>query len=44
MNRDGGGVRRLTNHPAIDTTPTWSPTGVQIAFTSDRSGSPGRST
>ena len=40
MNRDGGGMRRLTNHPAIDTTPTWSPTGVQIAFTSDRSGSP----
>jgi len=33
-------VRRLTNHPAIDTTPTWSPTGTQIAFTSDRSGSP----
>jgi len=33
-------VRRITNHPAIDTTPTWSPTGVQIAFTSDRSGAP----
>jgi TolB protein len=40
MNRDGSGVRRLTNHPAIDTTPTWSPTGAQIAFTSDRSGQP----
>ncbi len=40
MNRDGSGVRRLTNNPAIDTTPTWSPTGAQIAFTSDRSGSP----
>ena len=39
MNRDGSGIRRLTNHPAIDTTPTWSPTGVQIGFTSDRSGS-----
>jgi TolB protein len=40
MNRDGGGVQRLTNHPAIDVTPTWSPTGTQIAFTSDRTGSP----
>jgi len=40
MNRDGGGLRRLTNHPAIDSTPTWSPTGQQLAFTSDRSGSP----
>ena len=40
MNRDGSGVRRLTNNPAIDSTPTWSPTGTQIAFTSDRSGSP----
>jgi TolB protein len=40
MNRDGSNVRRLTTHPAIDTTPTWSPSGTQIAFTSDRSGSP----
>jgi TolB protein len=40
MNADGSGVRRLTNHPAIDTTPTWSPTGTQIAFTSDRGGTP----
>ena len=38
MNRDGSNVRRITNNPAIDTTPTWSPTGTQIAFTSDRSG------
>ena len=40
MNVDGSGLRRLTNHPAIDTTPTWSPTGTQIAFTSDRGGTP----
>ena len=40
INRDGSGLRRLTNHPAIDVTPTWSPTGKQIAFTSDRTGSP----
>jgi TolB protein len=38
VNRDGSGLRRLTNHPAIDVTPTWSPTGNQIAFTSDRTG------
>ena len=31
---------RLTNNPAIDVTPTWSPTGTQIAFTSDRAGTP----
>ncbi len=40
MNRDGSNVRRLTNHPSIDTTPTWSPGGNEIAFTSDRSGRP----
>jgi TolB protein len=40
MNRDGSGLRRLTNNPAGDSTPTWSPNGTQIAFTSDRSGSP----
>jgi TolB protein len=40
MNRDGSGLRRLTSHPAIDTTPTWSPGGSELAFTSDRTGSP----
>ncbi|HEX2311695.1 MAG TPA: hypothetical protein VHH91_13380 [Vicinamibacterales bacterium] len=40
MNRDGSNLRRITTHPAIDTTPTWSPTGAQIAFTSDRTGTP----
>jgi len=40
MRADGTGRRRLTNHPAIDVTPTWSPTGTQIAFTSERSGAP----
>ena len=38
MNADGSGLRRVTNHPAIDTTPTWSPSGAQLAFTSDRGG------
>ncbi len=40
VNVDGTGLRRLTNHPAIDTSPTWSPNGQQIAFTSDRTGAP----
>lgn len=40
MNRDGSGKRRVTNHPMGDVTPTWSPSGTQLAFVSDRSGSP----
>jgi TolB protein len=40
VNRDGSGLRRLTNHPENDVTPTWSPTGQQLAFTSDRTGNP----
>jgi TolB protein len=38
MNADGTNVRRLTNHPASDSSPTWSPSGLQIAFVSDRAG------
>lgn len=37
---DGTGARNLTNNPGIDTSPTWSPSGQQIAFISDRSGTP----
>ncbi len=37
---DGSNVRRLTYNPTIDTAPCWSPTGREIAFTSDRMGSP----
>ena len=40
MNADGTNVTRLTTHPDIDTAPTWSPSGTQIAFTSDRTGKP----
>ena len=40
INANGTGVRRLTNHPSIDTSPTWSPQGHQLAFVSDRSGAP----
>ena len=37
---DGRGLRNVTNSAGIDTSPTWSPTGAQIAFISDRTGSP----
>jgi TolB protein len=40
MNEDGSGVRRLGQHWSIDTSPAWSPTGTQLAFTSNQSGSP----
>ena len=39
-NRDGSSLRRLTNHSAADIAPTWAPNGTQIAFTSDRTGTP----
>ncbi|MCK5351734.1 PD40 domain-containing protein, partial [bacterium] len=39
-NLDGGRLKNLSNHSAIDSSPTWSPTGRQIGFISDRSGSP----
>ncbi len=37
---EGTGYRNITRTRGIDTSPTWSPTGAQIAFISDRSGSP----
>ncbi len=32
MNPDGSGIARLTNHPAPDRHPRWSPDGTMIAF------------
>lgn len=38
MNADGSGTpRRLTDDPAVDWEPSWSPSGNQIAFTITRS-------
>jgi TolB protein len=39
-NSDGSNIKRLTFNKAIDTAPSWSPTSREIAFTSDRGGTP----
>ena len=38
MDADGKNQRRLTNHPATDFSPSWSPDGEKIAFSSYRNG------
>lgn len=38
VNADGSDLKRLTDNPANDGLPTWSPDGGTIAFVSDRQG------
>jgi TolB protein len=38
MGQDGANQRRLTNEPAADTTPVWSPDGRFLLFVSERDG------
>ena len=38
MNADGSSESRLTDNPAEDRDPSWSPDGTQIVFASDRDG------
>ena len=36
---DGSVLTLLSNHPAADTRPSWSPSGTKVIFVSDRAGS-----
>jgi Tol biopolymer transport system component len=40
INEDGSGLHNLTNHPAYDHFPVWSPDGQKLLFVSHRSGNP----
>ncbi|WP_128567014.1 TolB family protein [Methanocella paludicola] len=41
MNADGSGLIDVSNNPASDIMPAWSPDGSKIAFVSYRTGLPG---
>jgi Tol biopolymer transport system component len=38
MNAGGGGLKRLTDHPAEDFSPAWSPDAGRLAFDTNRDG------
>ena len=38
LNADGSGLLNVSNHPAFDADPAWSPDGTEIVFVSDRDG------
>ena len=40
MRADGNDITNITNNPANDYDPTWSPNGNQITFVSERTGNP----
>ena len=40
MDEDGSNLVNLTQNPAYDGTPDWSPDGKRLAFTSEREGNP----
>lgn len=41
IHTDGSGLTNITNNPAHDSNPFWSPDGKRIAFESDRNGTQG---
>ncbi len=41
INTDGTGLNNISNHPASDRLPSWSPDGKQLLFCSDRDHSEG---